>query len=360
MNLKIKTEVLQEMVSKVSKCASNNKLIPITSLMSIKVKDNTLTLTTTDATNYFYVSAKDKVDCEDFEVSVISDVFTKLIQKTTSQDIVISVEGGILEVKGNGNYKLELPLDDGNPIKFPSKLPDDGFKNVHEVVKRSSIEKILNYNKPALAIDVSIPACCSYYCGDKVVTTDRFKVCSSDIKLLSNDLLITPPVMELLGVMSEEDISVWYGDDFTVFWTATDVLYSPKTDGIETFPIDALKGLIESDFPSKCKVSKDAVLEMLDRLSLFVSSYDKKAITLSFTNEGILFSSKKSNGTELVPFIESEKFAPYTCDIDIEFLRSQIVVQEGENINLSYGSDIAIKMETGNITQIVALIENEE
>ena len=62
MELKIKTSELQEMVGKAAKCVSNNKLIPLTSLMSIKVEDNLLTLTTTDATNYFYVSKPEKVD----------------------------------------------------------------------------------------------------------------------------------------------------------------------------------------------------------------------------------------------------------------------------------------------------------
>ena len=360
MNLTIKTEVLQEMVSKVSKCASNNKLIPITSLMNIRVANNYLRLATTDATNYFYVTANDKVDCEDFEISVVSDMFTKLVQKTTSETVTLSLDNNILEVKGNGNYKLELPLDDGKAIKFPTKLPEDAVGyDVNDIIKKSYIEKILNYNKPALAVDLSLPACCSYYVGDSVMSTDRFKVCRTGIKLLSKELLVTPQVMELLGIMEKEDIDVTYYDGYTIFRSGNDELYAPNVSGVETFPKDSLNGLIDSEFKSYCKVDKSAVLEMLDRLSLFVSSYDKKAITLTFTENGIMFSSKKSNGTELVPYIDSKDFVPYTCDIDIEFLRSQIVVQEGETVNISYGSDIAIKMDTNNVTQIVALIDNE-
>lgn len=358
MNLQIKTEVLQDMVSKVSKCASNNKLIPITSLMNLKVENNYLVLATTDATNYFYVSADDKVDCGDFEISVVSDTFTKLVQKTTSENVTLSLNNNILEVKGNGDYKLELPLDDGEAVKFPKKLPDDNDYAVDDVIKKSYIDKILNYNKPALSVDLSFPACCSYYVGESVMSTDRFKVCKTDIQLISKELLITPQVMELLGIMEDENIDVTYYDDYTVFHSGNDVLYSPNVSGVETFPKDSLNGLIDSDFKSTCKVNRLAVLEMLERLSLFVSNYDKKAITLSFTNDGILFSSKKSNGTELVPFIESENFAPYTCQIDIEYLQSQIAVQEGDNIEMSYGSDIAIKMQTNNVVQIVALIED--
>ena len=52
MKLKIKTLKMQEMVSKAIKGASGNKMIPITSLMAIELKENVLTLTTTDASNY--------------------------------------------------------------------------------------------------------------------------------------------------------------------------------------------------------------------------------------------------------------------------------------------------------------------
>ena len=101
MELKIKTETLQDMVSKSIQCVSNNKLIPITSLMNIKVKNNVLTLTTTDSTNYFYVTSDDKFDCEDVEFSILADTFVKLIQKTTSKEVILSVKDSIFEVKGN-------------------------------------------------------------------------------------------------------------------------------------------------------------------------------------------------------------------------------------------------------------------
>ena len=60
MELTIRTSELQDMVSKVIKCSSNNKLLPLTSLMSIKVESNFLTLATTDGTNYFYSKKEDR------------------------------------------------------------------------------------------------------------------------------------------------------------------------------------------------------------------------------------------------------------------------------------------------------------
>ena len=356
MELKIKTTELQDMVSKSIQCASNNKLIPITSLMNIQVKNNTLTLTTTDATNYFYVSSLEKVLCDDFEISVMADLFTKLVQKTTSDFITLIIDEHVLKVKGNGTYTMELPLDEnGNIIKFPVKYNSDDLRPDSGIVKLSTVKTILNFNKPSLAVSVEYPALTCYYCGDAVVTSDRTKICSTDIKMFDEPMLISSQLMELLGVMSNEDINVSATDTDVIFETPTERVYSPKTEGIETFPIDAINGLVNQEFPSNCTISRQAVLSVLDRLSLFVSPYDNRGIYLTFTKDGLTFSSKKSSGTELVPYSSSYNFMDYTCCIDIEMFRSQIATQDDELINLSYGIDNSVKMKTKNITQIVAL-----
>ena len=112
MKLTIKTVKLKEMVAKAVKGVGNNKLIPLTSLMAIELKDATLTLITTDATNYLYIS-EDKVVGEDFYVVVDANVFSKLISKMTCEDVTLEIKSDIiaLQVKGNGTYKIELPLD---------------------------------------------------------------------------------------------------------------------------------------------------------------------------------------------------------------------------------------------------------
>lgn len=359
MNLTIKTSELQAMVGKAIKCVSNNKLIPLTSLMNVKVKDNVLTLTTTDATNYFYVSKPDKVDCEDFEVSVLADVFTKLVQKTTSENISITIENGIITVSGNGKYTMELPLDEnGSIIKFPNKLNDD-FRNEAGTIKLSTVKTIISVNKASLADNMEAPILTCYYCGDSVITSDKKKICKTAIKTFDTPMALTPVTMELLGSMSKEDIIVTTTDFDVVFTTGEDTVYAPIVEGIESFPVDAIETLVAQAFTSKCTVSRAAVLNLLDRLSLFVVPYDKQGIYLTFNNEGILFSSKKSSGQELIPYITSDNFSPYSCCINIEMLRSQIACQDLDAIELYYGSEVAVKMVSGNVTQLVALLQDD-
>ena len=358
MNLTIKTTELQDMVSKASKCVSNNKLIPITSLMNIKVCNHKLTLTTTDAINYFYVSKLELVDCEDFEISVLADLFIKLVQKTTSDNITLEVIDGTLKVKGNGTYTMELPLDEnGGIIKFPNKFPESSESK--GIIKLTAVKSIVNYNKASLALNMEVPSLTCYYCGDSVVTSDRYKICKTGIKMFNEPRLITSNLMELLSILSKEDIEVYSGDNCLIFETDLESIYSPITDGIETFPIQAIEGLVEQEFTSSCKISKSAILNVLDRLSLFVSPYDKKGIYLTFTKDGLILSSKKSSGSELIPFISSTEFKDYTCCIDIEMLKTQISTQDTDELNLYYGSDIAIKLVDKNVTQIIALVEDD-
>ena len=359
MELKIKTCDLRSMVDKAIKCSSNNKLIPLTSLMNIKVSQNVLSVTTTDATNYFYAYAKDKVNCEDFEISVVADLFTKLIQKTTSDFVELKLEDNVLKIKGNGVYTMALPLDEnGSVIKFPVK-DDFKFGPNTQVIKETTIQTILATNKAALAISVELPSLTAYYCGDKVVTSDSYKICSTAIKVFDKPMLITASLMELLGVLDTEDINVSISDKNIMFRTPSEKIYAPIAEGIDTFPIDAINGLLDQEFVSKCVVPRAAILSVIDRLCLFVSPYDKKGIYLTFTPEGLMLSSKKSSGTETVPYMASENFQNYTCLIDVEMFKSQIATQSSEKLELYYGSSTAIKTVNNNITQIIALMEDD-
>ena len=360
MEVKLKTKELQSMVTEAIECVSNNKLIPLTSLMDVKVKDNRLTLTTTDATNYFYIM-RDKVMCEDFEVSVFADLFTKLIQKTTSEDVSLVIENGAMTVKGNGSYTMELPLDEnGQVIHFPKKLNEPINLPQIATLKRSTVKNILAVNRNSLAQTVEVPSLTEYYCGEEVITSDRYKVCSTAIKMFEEPKLISSTQMDLLGVVSDENITVSDGGSYLLFETEHEMLYAPNEASADTFPIDAIKSLLSTEFDSKCTVNKGAVLNVLDRLSLFVSPYDKKGIYLTFTRNGLMLGNKKSSGSELVAYSASENFKDFVALIDIEMLKSQVNTIAGDDLVIKYGNDIAIEIVENNITEIIALAEDTE
>lgn len=351
------------MVSRAVKGCSNNKMIPITGLMSIELKDHKLTLTTTDAINYLFI-AEQKVDGEDFNVVVQTETFAKLVSKMTSETTSLELVGEELRVKGNGDYKIELPLDEeGELIKFPRPLDSVSHemmtKESDYEINLSTIKKLLTVNKPALATSLDVPCYTGYYVGENVVSTDTYKICGTDIKLFDEPVLIGPEMMDLLDVMIDENISVWIINNSIVFYTPDCTVYGAKLDGIDNYQIDAISGLLDLDFPSECSVSKDSILQSLDRLSLFVGPYDKNGIYMTFTKDGVMLSSKKSSGTEEIPYKSSKNFKDFTCCINIEMLQSQIKAHVLDEITMCYGLDNALKIVDGNVTQIIAYEEDD-
>lgn len=358
MKLNIATLALQEMVAKAVKGASNNKMIPITGLMAIELTDGKLTLTTTDATNTLKVIKQD-VTGENFYVSVPVDIFSKLVAKTTTDHITLTLQENSLEVKGNGTYSIELPLDEeGQLIKFPNR----SFETATMVkkIQLSTVKKLLTTNKVALAVTMETPCLTGYYCNkDEVITTDTFKVCGNSINVFEEPVLIPAEIMELLALMEDENIEVRRQGNWIHFSTPSVVVYGCELEGVEDYPVDAIHAYLNTEFKSVCKLPKTALLNVLDRLALFISNYDKNGLYLTFTANGLLISSKRSNGTEIIKYQGSENFQEFTCCIDIELFKSQVSAQSGEVVELWYGHDTAIKMVSGNVTQIVALLEDD-
>lgn len=353
---------LKDMVSRAVKGVGNNKLIPLTSLMAIEVKDNKLTLITTDATNYLYIT-EDKVVADDFYVVVDANTFSKLISKMTCENVTLEAKVGILHVKGNGDYRIELPLDEnGEPIKYPD--PYDKLRTSVEdvgIVNRTTIQVILDSIKPALAMTLENPCYTGYYIGEQVVATDTYKIASMGVKLFESEpKLISAELMDLLAVINDEKIKVEMNDTDVVFSTSDCVVCGKFMEGIEDYAIDAIMGLVDTEINSSCSIPKNAILQLLDRLSLFVGTYDKNAIHLTFTPNGLQVSSKAANGVEIIDYVSSENFKDFTCTVDIQMLTQEIKAIQNDIVELYYGEDNAIKMTDGNITIIIATLDDEE
>ena len=360
MKFTISTEKLKDMVSRAVKGVGNNKLIPITSLIAIQVKNHELTLITTDATNYLYV-VEGSVVADDFYAVVDANVFSKLIAKLTCDNVTFEIKENYLNIKGNGNYKLELPVDEnGEAIKYPDPVEKlDMSDVVPKAVNRTTIQVILETIKPALAVTLENPCYTGYYMGQNVVATDTYKIASMNVSIFDSPKLVSPEFLDLLSVMRTEKIETYIMDNDIVCSTPDCIVCGKFMDGLDEFAIDAIMGLVDTEFNNFCSVPKNAFLQLLDRLSLFVGQYDKNAIHLTFTKDGLQISSKAANSIEVIDYVSSSNFVPFTCAVDIQMLTQEVKSIKTDVIELYYGEDNAIKMTDGNITIIVALLEDD-
>lgn len=363
MKLSMKTEKLKEMIARAVKGVGNNKLIPLTSLMAIELKDNTLTLITTDATNYLYITDEHVVG-DDFYAVVDANVFSKLISKLTCENVVMEIKSELkyLEVKGNGTYKIELPLDEnGDYIKYPDPCVSVNLSNaVTTTLNKTTVAVILETVKSALATTLENPCYTGYYMADKVVATDTYKIACMDVNMFTEPKLISAELLDLIAVMQAEKIEVNIQDNDIVFSTPDCTICGKLMEGIEDFAIDPIMNLVDADFGSSCSVPKNALLQLLDRLSLFVGPYDKNAVYLTFTKDGLQISSKVASGVEIIPYISSDNFNDFTCAIDIQMFLNEVKAISNDVIEIYYDSDTAIKLVDGNITIIIALLDDSE
>lgn len=360
MKIKVSTEIMKELVSRAVKGAGNNKLIPLTSLMLIKLENNILTLATTDSTNYLYVSS-DKVEGEDFYIVVPVEQLSKLVSKMTCKEMSLEVTTNFLQVVGNGTYQIDIPLDEGEFIKYPDpmeglELDEDNRRELN----LSNIHTILESCKSSLAATLEVPCYTGYYMGDSVVTTNNYTMSAYDVNVFGQDLLVPPEFINLLDVMTSEKISSYIMDDVIVCTSPDCVVYGRTMEGIEDYPIDGIKAYISQEMESNCKVKKCDMLSVLDRLMLFVGAYDDGAIRFTFTKDGLDLQSMQSNGIETVPYTESENFKPFTGMVDITELLNTVKSYPEEVVKIYFGFEKAIKFVSGNLTFVIALLQEDE
>lgn len=356
--MKINTLQFKELISKAIKGVGDNKLIPITQLMGIKKIGGVISLITTDTTNYLYVEGKVDSSDEDFEVTVYVDQFSKLISKMTSKEVSLTINDGILSIKGNGTYTLELPLDEnGELIKYPSPIDTLPDVNTDKVLAVSDVRVIIDSVKPSLATSMEIPALTNYYVGNKVVAANRYMVAcySSDILGIDEELLISSQLMDLLSLMNK-DISYAITPTYMLFKSDNMTVFSKRPNDTINYPMSSVNTLINKEFSSNCKVNKNEFIALLERMTLFVSKYDENAIRLKFEADGIRVFNKAAKSNELIPYMQSVNYTEYECLVDVEMLKSQLKAYASDAVEIHYNNEVAIKFVDGAITQIIALM----
>lgn len=356
--LTISTTQLKALINRASQGVGANKLFDLTNYIGIKANTQGLSLYTTDGVNTLWVSAE--VGCEDeIDVTVLAETFIKLVNKITSDTVTIEADDKSLTISGNGSYKLDLKLDDeGNLLSFPTKDFNVEVEGVG-TVSQSEVQIIQSSLKSSLS-DNAGSVYKDYYVGEFICATDKAMLGLYGCKLFDSEdtkFLLSPQFIDLLAYAGE-DVSLAYNKDSKVLIANASnftVVTKDVTDCSE-YNIEGLKKMLSIEQESYCKIRKKELLDLLDRLSLFVGEYDDGGITLQFTSNSLKVSSMSSSGVEIVNYAESKDAKDKTVKINIIRLISQLKSYISDMVELYYGSDLCIKLVDGDVTQVIALM----
>lgn len=362
MSVSINTSVLQRLLNKVSKGASNNKLLALTSLVYIRLKEGKLQLTTTDMTNYVTATEYNVVG-EDFSVVVLLESFSKLVAKTTTQEIVLDLSEKSLKFVGNGTYNIELPTnEEGMPINFPMYNFTPNSEPIS--IKYSDIKSIINSNKSCLAQDMTQPVLTYYYCGDNVISADQYNICiNSAVELWGKPLLISSIMMDLIGLFGDDNISVSISDEAIMFSSPTYCVYGKLFNAVADYPAEPIEAYLSTDFQYECLISRELLIGAIDRLSIFVDKLDSGKLVFEFTQKNITVYNANRTSYETIPYIGStdmSRTGNFTCNINSELVKAQLMSNTDDNLHIYYGEipGSCIKIVDGDIVKITSLMED--
>lgn len=357
--LKVKTSVLQKLLNKALRGATNNPAYLLTSLMEIYAHDGILQLSTTSGKQFLTV--KDEIDVQDeFRVIIPIETFSKLVMKTTSDDISLDVNETALHVSGNGEYDIELM---GGEISDISSYPIPELEGEELFVKDINtqlIRDIIMSNKDALSTTLNFPALVGYYIDENgVITSDSIVIAKNEVDVVPEAILVSPELMQLMTICDDDIIHMSVYDNYQIHISTSNVdIVGVLMDEIEDFPLAQINGL-DTSFEFNCVVSRINLLNILDRLSLFIDTYDENGVYLHFQESKLQITSKQNNASESLAYTKTNNDGKtFTCLINIMILKNQLNAYNSDVITIEYGKDESIRLSNGKLShQISTLME---
>lgn len=353
MKLTISTEVLQRLMARAVKGVGGDRSNPLTSLICLKLERNVLTAVTTDGVNYLYV--KESCEGDDFYVVAEVEQLSKLVSKLTCEAVELTVADKALEIKGNGKYRIELPLDEGEYVVYPDPISEMDLANskVSEACI-SSVKAVVSSLKSFLATSFEVPCYRGYYIGESAVATDNCIMGSVDADLLGTAVLLSSRMLDLVSLTTADTSQVYITDD-VIAWVSPDcAVYGPLMEGLEDYPVEGIKNYLNQDMDSKCEVDKGQLLDALGRIALFVGAYDDGVIKLTFTNKNLSIESKQSTGVETISYLKAAKSKGFSGLTNVEELINLVKAYPENHVKIQYGSDRALKLAAGSLSFVIA------
>lgn len=361
--IKIKTDLLKSIVSKAVKVCSFNKMLPLTELMEINVEGEKLTVRTTDNITNLFLIGKIEGNTESMRVVLDATLFNALINKITTEYIELIITDNALTVNGNGVYTVDVRIDEtGEIIKFADVSVDSSKAtkalDYKELVKRMTV------CKAAIPDNFDAPELNNYYLKDKIITTNAFKVtCVDNISgLVAEELFISKDLGRIIIDLGFEAAKYYVEDNKLVIMNDEFILTSKIGQDLEKFPLDAIKMMLNQSFTYDVIIERRLLLNLLDRLSLFVSEYESNSINLTFTPNKLNIESTKKTGDESISYKQANVtgLIEFNCVANILHMKDQLDALLSDDIKICFGgADNALMVIDGNVTQIISLMTGE-
>lgn len=348
------TNELKSLLQKSMKCSSCNTYIPISNFCRIKEEKDTYTICSTDGLNTLFVDGSLQETIPHTLIDFVVDIkkLYSLVAKTTTDTIKMTIADNVLTVVGNGKYQISLPTDENDePIKFPKV--DTNPKDAKTcMVYADNLKDIVKTNKSSLPKNASLQELDGYVFSDTTITTDSLVICSNTLHLFDKMVMFSSKVVDIL-CMFDDCIDVMYVDNYYVFKDEHMTFCAYSNENIDSFPIDAINGLLNTGFTNSVELVASDLYAALERLNLFISPYDANACTIDFVPNHMVIHNQNNTCEEVFDIPSS---ATTTVKVNIEFLMSQLKTMQ-DRIIFKFGNDKCIGLCDEVTNRIIAVMK---
>lgn len=366
----ISTKQLKDTCSKVLTAVESNSLSTITETLELLAKNGYLNINITNKEYYVRIKLPMEEQAE-FHATVNAVLFLKLIFQTTKETVELNIKDNTLEVIGNGNYTLPLIYENDKLLE----LPEININNVTNQFTMSTgiLKSILVYNSKELTMGVATrPVQKLYYIDSKGCLTFTTGACVNsftlpeDIKILVNNRIVklfslfdTDEVNFTLGQDSLSDGSVQTKICISNDYISLTAILSNDESLLSSVPVEAIRGRSNDDYPYSISISKNELLQTLNRMLLFFTSSSSNICYSKFVfgKEQVVIKDTDRNNEEIIKYsntvLDELDGSTYECLLDLNDIKNVISNFNDSFININFGNEQAIVVCSGSIRNVV-------
>ena len=359
----IRVKDLKDCLAKAMSGVSNDKQLPITSLLGIYIskENNELLLRTYDGINVINSCKTINFLEGDLEAVVNANTFNTLISKVEWDCVDLSIEDNSLVVKfGKNYYTFELAFEEDKLVEFPDLAYDIDFNDdtlSKGYINAEYLKKIKDINGSCLSNNKSLETyLLGVYCGKNIITTDNIVACFTNMDLFNGaEILMHPKTINLLKHFYNDvfycikgDVICLGGEDFEV--------YGSLMGEVVDYPVKDLVGL--KDIATKnfdpIRVSKSDLINSLSRLKLFISDIDDGSLELNIYPNRLVIKGVGNGTIEEIPLSgdDSDKYVQHFVNCNI--LLNQVKGCISNVIDITYDNDSFICIYDDSSVKVIA------
>ncbi len=350
MKLKIKKEILQDGLNKVSKALSSKTLIPVLSGIKFDLSKKGLTLTASDndITIQTFIEAKDAMEIETegsiiIQGKYVLDIVRKLpdeyINIEVIDDLKILIYTDNSEFNLNGISQTEYPNINLEESKKPIKISNNIFKSI---IDQTAFASSNDESRPVLTglnfkINGNILECNatdSYRLARKTISLDQVVEESYNIIIPSKNLI------ELSKIMPDtEDLMELHVFNNKILFKFENLLFQSRLIS-GTYPNTS--NLLPEDSLLTVSTTVSALYSVIDRASILTSDKEKNVVTLE-TDDNKLFvrsSSLELGRVEEKMVVEKDNDENIRISFVAKYMMEALRSFPSDNVDISFVGEI--------------------